>query len=298
MIEIPKTIFKSPAPIKGRVALIDGDILVYRSAFSCQRKLYDLYYNTCVYSGWIDTFTSKPDMYEYIKTHELEDYTQYVESVVTDPLGMLYWNIKSTYDSILKNSKSETAEIYLTESKTFRHNIATTKPYKGGRPGKPELYLEARNSLVYGLKAKTCGLYEADDMLAIRATELGHKGIICSIDKDLRQVPGWHYNIVTQELDKVSPKDGWKSLFKQVLIGDAVDNIDGCYRVGQVRAAKLAEKWKKPQDAYDDCFDLFTKTYGYVEGLARLDETISLVYILRGYNDDWSQRLRIRQPDQ
>ena len=35
---------------------------------------------------------------------------------------------------------------------------------------------------------------EADDTIAIRATELGDEAIIVSLDKDFDQVVGWHYN--------------------------------------------------------------------------------------------------------
>jgi 5'-3' exonuclease len=60
-----------------------------------------------------------------------------------------------------------------------------------------------------------------------------------SIDKDLLQVPGMHYNWVRDEKILVTPEVGLRKLYQQVLTGDGTDNIPGIYGIGDVKARKL-----------------------------------------------------------
>ena len=102
--------------------------------------------------------------------------------------------------------------LFLTGDDNFRFDIATVKPYKGTRKEeKPFHYLNAR-AYLESLGAVVIDGMEADDMLAIKQADntatveqwnmieggdltLDSKNItvICTRDKDLRQVPGWHY---------------------------------------------------------------------------------------------------------
>jgi len=80
---------------------------------------------------------------------------------------------------------------------------------------------------------------EADDLLAIWNTE--KPGIIVSIDKDLLQVPGLHFNTRNKEYTNVTEDEGSLLLHTQVLMGDSVDNITGLKGIGKVKAAKVME---------------------------------------------------------
>jgi len=79
---------------------------------------------------------------------------------------------------------------------------------------------------------------EADDLLGINQT---HETIICSIDKDLLMVSGRHYNFVKREHSEVSNKEGRWNFYKQLLTGDATDNIPGLWKIGPVKAAAMLE---------------------------------------------------------
>jgi hypothetical protein len=52
-----------------------------------------------------------------------------------------------------------------------------------------------------------------------RATELGDEAIIVSIDKDFMQVPTWHYNFVKKVKKYVTPEEGLRFFYKQILTG-------------------------------------------------------------------------------
>jgi 5'-3' exonuclease len=79
---------------------------------------------------------------------------------------------------------------------------------------------------------------EADDSLGIAQSWMTDT-IICSIDKDLLQIPGKHYNFVKKEFLDVSRIEGLQHFFKQILIGDTADNIGGCKGIGPVKAERL-----------------------------------------------------------
>lgn len=75
--------------------------------------------------------------------------------------------------------------------------------------------------------------------------------IICSVDKDLLQIPGKHYNFVKKEFCKVSEIEGLRNFYKQMLIGDPADNIFGVKGIGKVKAANLIDCLETEQDMID-----------------------------------------------
>ena len=66
--------------------------------------------------------------------------------------------------------------------------------------------------------------------------------VIVSLDKDLKQVPGLHYNFVKKEFDTVTPQQGLINFYTQFLVGDTSDNIRGCTGIGPVKARKAFEE--------------------------------------------------------
>lgn len=99
--------------------------------------------------------------------------------------------------------------------------------------------------------------YEADDLIYDRAKTLGELGcIIISMDKDLLQCPGLHYNYYrkpTKEVDEygrrlthppvglmvVTKEESDYNFWNQMLIGDNTDNIKGVHGIGSVKARKI-----------------------------------------------------------
>lgn len=148
--------------------------------------------------------------------------------------------------------------------KSYKFQQAIQKPYQANRE-KVE-----RDSNVYMIKEYIgCqhpdeNVWEADDLVSARAYEYKAAGIdyvIISPDKDLRMVPGKHYNFKTGDIDYVDGFGeialvgsklvgyGTKWFAAQLLMGDACDNIQGLpyhvmedetkKKVGPVRAYRL-----------------------------------------------------------
>lgn len=170
---------------------------------------------------------------------------------------------------------------YITGKGNFRNEIAVTEPYKGNRKdAKRPVHYEAIRHHLQRLGAELVEGQEADDAVAIEASTNG--GWIVSIDKDLDQVPGWHYNFVKKEEYYVEEFEGLKNFYSQILTGDRIDNIIGLKGIGPVKAAKILAECKTEQELYDACLK------AYDGNSERVAENGKLLWLRRKPNQIWS----------
>lgn len=179
---------------------------------------------------------------------------------------------------------TEPPVVFFTGKGNFRYEKAKKKPYKGNRKDvvKPwhfeniRCYLEAHYQCI---TAEDC---EADDELAMAQ---GEDTVICTRDKDLRMVPGWHYGWEcgfqpefhlqwVDELGELRPtykgeeekfKDlkgtGLRWFYAQLLIGDSTDNIPGCPKIGPKKAYEALKECETEWELFKACHVLYFKTY-------------------------------------
>ena len=146
-------------------------------------------------------------------------------------------------DLLLWGLDADDLQGYLTApTGNFREQVAVTAPYKGNRSGKkPEHYTAIRTYLQEEWGFEEVSGMEADDAIAIKATELGNSAVICTTDKDLDQVEGWHFNFVKRNLYHVTREEGLRRFYLQILTGDRVDNIVGLRGIGPVKADRILD---------------------------------------------------------
>ena len=181
------------------------------------------------------------------------------------------------YEIVYDNLKCDDYKAYITGRGNFRNEIAVTEPYKGNRKdAKRPIHYDAIRTHLQRLGAVLVEGQEADDAVAIDATESG--GWIVSIDKDLDQVAGWHYNFVKHEEYYITEEEGLRNLYTQVLTGDRTDNIIGLKGIGPKKAAKLLEDCKTEREYYDACL----KAYDGNE--LRVIENLNLLWLRRTPN--------------
>lgn len=149
---------------------------------------------------------------------------------------------------------------YLTGKGNFRYDVAVTVEYKGNRKKteKP-IYLDAcRNHVVDRWNGVVINGQEADDAIGIAASKSNPETtVVASIDKDMLQIPCWHFNFSTGEYTFVTPESGNRSFYKQILTGDRADNIVGLQGVGPVKAEKILGDSKTPQELYKAVLDAY-----------------------------------------
>jgi 5'-3' exonuclease len=239
---------------RGKI-LIDGDIVSYRAAFYTQDKT--------------------PVDAEY-RTDEIMSYILDQTLLFPDP---------SDY------------QVFLTGKNNFRFDIAKAAPYKGNRSNKPKpIHLEyVRGYLMSEYDAVMSDGQEADDLIAIAAADLDYNCTIASVDKDFMQVPCWHFNFVKSvnndfaksDDDKKEPWvkvdyfEGIKFFYKQILMGDSVDNIIGLYKVGPVKADKILDGI----DTEVGLWDAVVKAYDGNE--ERVLENARLLWLQRYHGEVW-----------
>lgn len=134
---------------------------------------------------------------------------------------------------------------YLSHSHLFRKDLYPE--YKANRADfvKPKWYQFIKDYLINSYQATSVDGYEADDLLRINHTLFSQNNettvYICSRDKDLMQISGYHYDLHTREICYVEQEEGFKWFLMQVLMGDRTDNIPGIHRCGPVLAKKIVD---------------------------------------------------------
>ena len=189
---------------------------------------------------------------------------------------------------ILADTGSDSYSVYLTGTDNFRREIAPS--YKANRPDeRPAHWQAVREFLVTHHKAEICNGHEADDQLGIQQDKERGTTVICSIDKDLLQIPGRHYNFVKKTFQEVGIDEGLEHLYLQSLIGDRSDNIIGVAGIGPVKATQALDGLL-PEEWYDKCRELYNDD-------ERFHLNMKLLYIWQKPNDIWQPPTKEQQHD-
>jgi 5'-3' exonuclease len=209
--------------------------------------------------------------------------------------GLACSNVRNGLDSLLRRLEPSSFELWITGENNFRFNVYPE--YKANRIHVPKpRWLEAcRDYLVNVHEAKVSEGCEADDMLGIIQTQSNDNGIetiIASPDKDLMMIPGWHYipelsrkgQIVREQRRCfVSPNEGAKFFYTQLLTGDPTDNIKGVRGIGKVKANELLDDI----DIEGDLFRRVREEYNCDE---ELELNARCLWIQRSPNEDIRER--------
>lgn len=155
-----------------------------------------------------------------------------------DPIENALHSIKLKLNFIMDRCNRNDCRIFLSPEKNFRNEL--TPEYKATRnpKGRPTHYQAIRDYLTEVWAAEIVDNIEADDALGLAQTD---STIICSIDKDLDQIPGEHFNYNKDHHYEVTYDEGMKFFWTQMLTGDRADNIRGIHRVGPKTAEKLLD---------------------------------------------------------
>ena len=232
------------------LAAIDCDVVLYRAAWAAQSSIYEW-----VHERTGTSFGEFPDARSAKEWYEAQgkpDGLVRVTHTHTQLPHVVREIIHGLMSGIIREVGAEDYYAVLSGNRCWRHDIATTKEYKGNRGDKPILYMEAKRFLVQDWGAVIAEGMEADDALAMEAVSCERQGrpcVICSVDKDLLTIPGQHFNFVTGEWSVIGVVDGYRRLMKQVLTGDSVDNVPGLPRVGERnKLVKALDEMEDPKD--------------------------------------------------
>jgi len=233
------------------INLLDGDLIAYRASASCEPT------------------RAKPFL---------------------EPPEVALWRLHDMIERICIATNSSEIECYLGGSDNFRYNIYPL--YKANRTKEKPTYLEAcRELLVTQYSSSIVNGMETDDMLGIRQTQLDGASRICSLDKDLLMIPGHHFNWVSQEFKIVSPLDGLRTFYKQLILGDKSDNIPGFDGALRGSCPKFVAKLQEPIDSMTEEIDMYyyvQDIYAQTEGSPDMHVNAQLLHILKEEEKYWT----------
>lgn len=237
--------------------LIDADPIVYRVGFAAQTKAIHCVLESATGELEQVRFGSKTERNEWLEQHPGSSVTAEEEEVIPEPIANALAGVKRLLGEIIDRAGTDQTHVILSESSgkgNFRHAIAKQAPYKGNRKQpRPFHYQNIREYLTDYWGAQIVQTREADDEIAIRAKRYRAEGIpyvIATIDKDLDQIPGPHYDYAKKVSYNVSEDDARRAFWIQALSGDSTDNIPGAWKIGDKRAAAHIDAWLSL--GYDD----------------------------------------------
>jgi len=113
------------------------------------------------------------------------------------------------------------------------------------KSNRPEWFIDLKSWVVETMEgavlSENC---EADDMVRIWHLELDAVGkpyCVVTVDKDLDCCYGSHYNPRTKQIYHITKEYAMRFYYKQLLMGDSVDNIPGIRGIGPKKADKILE---------------------------------------------------------
>ena len=193
-----------------------------------------------------------------------------------DNEAIAVYRVNEMIENTLNEVEATEYKLFLTSPDNFRKQVYPE--YKANRTAtKPKHLQFLRDYLVESWQGTVATGMEADDYLGINQHE---SSIICSIDKDLLQVPGKHYNFVKKEFYEVDEETGLRSFYTQLLTGDTSDNIKGIAGIGPVKA-------KKALTGYFTEKGMFSVVREMYENDEWLIMNGRCLHILRSLDDDW-----------
>jgi len=294
--------------------ILDADSLIIRAGAVCQHN-YEVEDSDGKSLGH---YKSQKDFFKRNPEVDPESVTFNHSPKLTGDLKLGRKILTNTINKIYYESDVDKMTIVVQGSYNFRNSMAVTQPYKGNRiTPKPILHRDISESLIeYGFgkhKVMQSEFIETDDYLSVcgwssynKAKKTRDKNkseiVLMHIDKDIDQVPGWHYNYDRPE-DGVFWLDSFQSalsFWRQTLTGDSIDNIPGIIvteglkehysylklgrGIGKTSADKILCGIKSEKDMVNQVVHVYKYSFGD-EWYIRLEEVCRLLYLLRKPND-------------
>ena len=275
---------------------VDGDVIVYRCGFAAERNTYKHTDSTgivtdCESHKELRALTEERGEGLVEKVHHVEP-VEFALANVKNQIGQICSDVADGFDVDVQRIHPI---VMLSGPDNFRNDVATLRPYKGGRDpthkpvhGPAILdYLDKKYDTMYSENE------EADDMMGYMQVNALHRGettCISTIDKDLDMIPGPHFNFNRNEFYYVEPDEGDRFFYYQLITGDSTDNIGGIPRMGPKKAEAFRQQWRKNSASlgsmYYQVLELYQNEYG-PNAEEVLLENARLLWIRRQPDEMW-----------
>jgi DNA polymerase-1 len=186
-------------------------------------------------------------------------------SAENESVGIAISRMKDLFEGIQSKVGATSYRAFLTGPNNFRKTINPL--YKANRTAPKPIHLAAlQQYAVKRLNAEWApDTLEADDAMSIHQDKVGGTTTICSLDKDMLQVPGKHFQWAIGTLSWSKPDnfveqtelEGLRLFYEQCIKGDTSDNVKGIKGLGEAKAKKLLQGCKSEQEMFDIVYQLY-----------------------------------------
>lgn len=249
----------------GRIALLDADYVKYIVSSKIYKDLQEKQLK-----GELDVFIKEEPAIHYTK-----EWLQDIFSKISDPIIFCF------------SGKS---------FNTFRHNIAFEREYKSNRkkdyteyPNKLQDMMMAASYIIENYTSLIYEDLEADDIVSFLQDP--DNTYIISKDKDLKQVPGWHYNFSTNNISEITNEMAIYNLCYQLIVGDTTDAIVGLKGKGEKFAIDFLSKLS-PKQYINETLKLYQKEFGLFKGTDYFTEVWMLVKMRENRGEHFSKKYK------
>jgi len=178
-----------------------------------------------------------------------------------------YQAIELFLAGIYEDTNATESQLWLTPKESFRKELVPE--YKSNRKGKekPPMLGDVVEVMKQQFDAEYAqDGFEADDEVGQIAKDFWNSEkeddcVICSIDKDLDTIPGWHYRWGTFNRDSkmyfLTEEEAMHFFWIQVLAGDPGDGIKGIPGIGPKKAEAYLLGCVDQSMYYDACQDTY-----------------------------------------
>lgn len=209
-----------------------------------------------------------------------------------EDLGIAKYRLEEMIDLTIQAVGADEFSLYLSGPKNFRYDVFPEYKANRQKQVRPRHLTDLKEYLQHKYNAVVSDGCEADDCLGIEQCK-STGTIICSLDKDLRQIPGEHYSFEisgtsslgkrwTKEAERVTvtPEQGLRFFYYQLLVGDATDGIKGAPGIGKVKAEVILRDCVTEQD-------LFNAVEAHYPSMEELEMNGICLWIMREENKRW-----------
>lgn len=183
-------------------------------------------------------------------------------SAEQENFNIAIYRAEELLDQILTKTGATEYKAFLSNPTNFRKELYPE--YKANRTQPKPVHLkDLRDYAIDNMGAEISReALEADDELGINQTE---DTIICSLDKDLLQIPGKHFQWAIQGANWAKPDmfldqselEGYRLFYEQCIKGDTTDNIKGIPKMGKVKATQVLKDCSSEVEMFNVVRELY-----------------------------------------
>ena len=276
------------------IALFDGDIIAYRAGFAAEKSYYYDVRQPPDEGGTVWPYKAEVPLdfpREYLgkgrNLEPLEHALQNAKSLINNAMEDIRHYFAETNPQEAIDLQYRTFISGNKEKANFRKEI--DKDYKGNRDTshKPTYLDDLHEYLLNHHNAYATEGCEADDFFghACKDAKKENKtAVIVSVDKDLKQIEGLHYNPVKQIFHHVTDIEAEAFFWRQMLQGDSADNIIGISGIGEKKAARYIPNGTTNEKAKEFVIKYYKKEFKNWK--ERFNKNADLLWIWRTIPDE------------